>query len=108
MAVEKIWDAFERIKTYFCPEFDLNKKESANEIIKVLACGNKEFGLVFEQEFFELTNIGNKFMIRHHETDKIEINDNLHYEYLYKRCLSLVIIILEKLNELELSKNKNN
>ncbi|HPX74924.1 MAG TPA: hypothetical protein PLT60_03605 [Candidatus Pacearchaeota archaeon] len=108
LAVEKIWDAFERIKTYFCPEFDLNKKESANEIIKVLACGNKEFGLVFEQEFFELTNIGNKFMIRHHETDKIEINDNLHYEYLYKRCLSLVIIILEKLNELELSKNKNN
>ena len=30
-AVEKIWDAFERIKTYYYPELD--KKESANKII---------------------------------------------------------------------------
>lgn len=38
-AVEKIWDAFERIKTYYYPT--LNKKKSAEKIIDDISYGNE-------------------------------------------------------------------
>lgn len=41
-------------------------------------------------EFLVLTMIGNDFRIRHHETNKIDINGNKHYEYLFNRCYSLI------------------
>ena len=50
---------------------------------------------LFEKEFYELTAIGNNFRIRHHETTKIDIEDSRHYEYFYKRCLSLISIALQ-------------
>lgn len=47
---------------------------------------------MFEKEFYELTTIGNNFRIRHHETTKIDIEDDEHYDYFYKRCLSLITV----------------
>lgn len=41
LAVEKIWDAYERMKTYYSPELD--KKKSANKIIKKLSAGNDAY-----------------------------------------------------------------
>ena len=38
-AVEKIWDVFERLKTYFT---ELDKKASADKIVKAISSGQKE------------------------------------------------------------------
>lgn len=93
-AVEKMWDAFERIKTYYFP---LDKKESANKIIEQLSGLNENIKEIFEKEFETLTRIGNNFRIRHHEKNKIDISDDKHYEYFYKRCLSLISVVVKVL-----------
>lgn len=53
---------------------------------------------MFEKEFLELTTIGNSFRIRHHETTKTNIEDNRHYDYFYKRCLSLISVTIQYLD----------
>lgn len=93
-AVEKIWDAFERIKTYY-PTLD--KKNSAEKIINDISYGNEHIKKMFDNEFKALTDIGNSYRIRHHEIYKIDISKELHYKYFYKRCLSLISVILENL-----------
>ena len=94
-AVEKIWDAFERIKTYYHPGLD--KKNSVNKIINELSRGNNSIKSMFMDEFKDLTDIGNSYRIRHHEKDKIDINDELHFKYFYRRCLALISVILENI-----------
>lgn len=51
--------------------------------------------MMFDIEFKTLTDIGNNYRIRHHEKNKVDISNDLHYEYLYKRCLSLMSILLK-------------
>lgn len=92
-AVEKIWDAFERIKTYYYPNLD--KKKSAEKIINEISFGNENIKMMFDIEFKTLTDIGNNYRIRHHEKNKADISNDLHYEYFYKRCLSLISILLK-------------
>ncbi|WP_328150425.1 AbiJ-NTD4 domain-containing protein [Oceanobacillus caeni] len=96
IAVEKIWDAFERLKTYYSPT--LNKKESVNRIIDDMSTNKEPFKKMFEKEFHELTTIGNNFRIRHHETTKIDIEDEKHYDYYYKRCLSIITTAIRYLD----------
>ncbi len=50
IAVEKMWDAFERLKTYYFP--DLNKKESAKKIVRNTSNSNNEesYMVMFEKE----------------------------------------------------------
>ena len=92
LACEKIWDAFERAKTYYYPNIS-NKKGSVEKLISDIS-HNSDFYDLFHNEFDELTKIGNKFRIRHHEKGKININDDNYYEYFYNRCLSLLILVL--------------
>lgn len=94
-AVEKLWDAFERLKSYYT---SLNKKTSAEKIVKDMSSGQTEFEDLFNTEFKALTNIGNGFRIRHHETDKIEINDLRHYDYFFNRCLALLAAAIQYLH----------
>ena len=63
-----------------------------------MANGNGEFIDLFNDEFKALTNIGNKYRIRHHETDKIDIIDGRYYDYLFNRCLSLIALAIQYLN----------
>lgn len=93
IATEKIWDALERIKTIFM-EDGVDKKKSSEKLISLISSGNEEFQDVFNTEYKTLTEIGNKFRIRHHETDKIDINDDRYYDYFYNRCLSLIVMSL--------------
>lgn len=97
IAVEKMWDAFERLKTYYSPSLD--KKNSVNKIIEIISNNDEVFKGFFEKEFIELTYIGNNFRIRHHETTKINIEDEKHYMYLYMRCLSLISMSLNYLKK---------
>jgi hypothetical protein len=101
IAVEKLWDAFERLKTYYSPT--LNKKQSANRIIADMSTGKTPYKELFEKEFIELTSIGNDYRIRHHETVKTNIEDDRHYEYFYKRCLSLISVAIQYLEGGEMS-----
>lgn len=93
VALEKLWDAFERIKTYY----DSNKKQSSKKLIENASRGFDEG--ILSKEFIELTNIGNQFRIRHHETDKLEITDNKHINYLFFRMLTLIDLCLTTINE---------
>lgn len=93
-AVEKIWDAFERIKTYY-PTLD--KKKSAEKIINDISYGNEYIKKIFDNEFKVLTDTGNSYRIRHHEINKIDISKELHYKYFYKRYLALISVIVENL-----------
>ncbi len=93
-ATEKIWDAFERLKTYYK---NLNKSDSANRIISEMSNGSEDYIALFTEEFKKLTKVGNDFRIRHHETDKIEISDIRYYDYFYNRCLSLIALAVQYL-----------
>ena len=91
-AVEKIWDAFERMKTYYG---NLSKKDSADAIIRDIANNRQEYINLFKSEFESLTKIGNEFRIRHHETNKIDITDTRHYDYFFNRCLALIATAIQ-------------
>lgn len=91
-AVEKIWDALERLKTYYT---ELDKKNSANKIILDISNRQDDYTKLFTDEFKALTAIGNDYRIRHHETNKIEIPDIRYYDYLFNRCLSLIATAIQ-------------
>lgn len=92
VAVEKLWDAYERLKTYY-PSMD--KKGNTEKLSSDFSNKNDAIKELIDNEFASLTKIGNNFTIRHAETNKIKISDDNHYKYLYKRCFSLISLILE-------------
>lgn len=95
-SLEKIWDSFERLKTYF----EENKKSSGNTLIDVVSENNKLFSDYISREFKdELTSIGNKFQIRHFERDKVKLESNLHIDYLFYRMSSLIHLCIESLKK---------
>lgn len=91
-SVEKIWDALERLKTYYTT---LGKKRSSEKIVNDMANGHDDFVDLFNAEFRALTDIGNKYRIRHDETNKIDITDIRYYDYLFNRCLSLIALAIQ-------------
>lgn len=93
-AVEKMWDALERLKTYYT---DLDKKASVKKIVNDISGGQSDFMQQFDDEFVALTKIGNNYRIRHHETNKIDITDTRHFDYFFNRCLSLISLALQYL-----------
>lgn len=88
IALEKIWDAFERLKTIY-GEND-NKKESVQKLIDNISHGTDSNKKMFNTEFNELTRIGNEYQIRHFEKVKQPIPSDDFREYLYFRVLSLI------------------
>lgn len=94
LAVEKIWDALERLKTYYS---NLDKKKSSELIISDMSNQNDRYKELFNEEFLKLTKIGNDFRIRHHETNKTDIIDNNYYDYFFLRCYALIDTALKYL-----------
>ena len=94
VAVEKIWDALERLKSNYATK-DSEKKTSAEKIVNDMSHSHPEYHAIFEDEFFRLTDIGNKHRIRHHEMNKIEIIDSNYYDYFFNRCLSLIDLAIK-------------
>lgn len=89
-ALEKIWDAFERMRTYYSPD----KKKSATQIVNMISNGDAELYNNLNAEFLELGNIGNNYQIRHFETNKLPITDIRMKEYWYTRCLALINLVI--------------
>ena len=94
LAIEKIWDAFERLKSYFCSD-SIDKKKSIDLILERLSSDNAIYKNFFDSEFQAITAIGNKYRIRHHEMTKTEIPDDRYRKYFYMKCYVLITTILE-------------
>jgi hypothetical protein len=104
IALEKLWDAFERFKTYFL-EIEKNmtdkkkqkeKKISSEKIVSIISENfDEEF---INTEFKVLTVIGNTYSIRHHEVGKEELTSK-HINYFFFRMLSLIDLCLSFQNK---------
>jgi len=91
-AIEKLWDAFERIKTL---EPGSNKNESAARLLDRSApAGAPTFRQFLETEAKELTVIGNTLRIRHSETDKEPLQSLEQVDYLFHRLFALLLLLL--------------
>jgi hypothetical protein len=90
-ALEKLWDSWERLKTV---EAGKDKKDSTNALLNK-AVGEHNLRERLDREAMELTQIGNRFMIRHTETDKIPIVESAHVDYLYHRMFSMIRLLLQ-------------
>lgn len=101
-ATEKIWDAFERIKTFY-KQYD--KKGSITKLIDIVSKNNAEYRDMVEEEFTSLTKLGNDFRIRHHETNKKDICCKEHYDYLFHRCIAVLRLVTSVLRENSLNEN---
>ena len=101
-ATEKIWDAFERIKTFY-KQYD--KKGSITKLIDIVSKNNAEYREMVEKEFTSLTKLGNDFRIRHHETNKKDICCKEHYDYLFHRCIAVLRLVTSVLRENSLNEN---
>lgn len=95
IALEKIWDAFERLKTFYNPS---NKKASALTLVKNIAAGTSQFDVLLNTEFKTLTDIGNEYQIRHFEQGKIKLTTMKQVDYLFYRMISLIDLCMERVN----------
>jgi len=89
-ALEKLWDAWERIKT-LNPSVD--KKMSITALLDKAAT-ESNFREQLESEAKALTSIGNTFHIRHSETSQVEIEKDDQVDYLFYRLLALIWLLI--------------
>lgn len=92
IALEKLWDSFERIKTINDPN---NKKQSSDNLLSVVSQGQESFKELLNTECKVLTEIGNSFQIRHFEMNKQEIKSEQHLDYLFYRLYSLISLLIK-------------
>lgn len=90
-ALEKLWDAWERLKT-IRPGAD--KKASVTVLLND-ACPEPNFRTELENEARALTEIGNAFHIRHSETSQVPLNQDTHVDYLFHRMFALIWMLLK-------------
>lgn len=93
-AVEKLWDAWERLKTL--PDEEPDK---GNKILLNLAAGEVRFRDLLANEADCLHKVGNEFHIRHFKTESIEITRIEHYDYLFHRLIALLNLLLVSLQK---------
>lgn len=89
VALERLWDAFERLKTIDLPGGD--KKQSLRMLLSNLEPGWRD---TIEAEMKALTQIGNDYSIRHHETRTKPIPAGSAADYLFARMGALVTELL--------------
>lgn len=90
-ALEKLWDAFERLKTL---EPGANKRVQADALLDRVAPPTSRFRQALAREAAELTDIGNSFRIRHSETTQEALTSPDQVDYLFTRMFALVRAIL--------------
>jgi hypothetical protein len=89
-SLERLWDAWERLKT-----LEPGKDKKA-KVIALLDRASKEPTLrqLLEDEALVLTDVGNKFMIRHTEVGKVPVRQSRDVDYLFQRLFSLLQLLL--------------
>lgn len=96
-AIEKLWDAWERLKSLEVTE---NKRMSV-EALLVRASSDPSFRDHLNREMKALTEIGNVFHIRHFETDRLPLTQPEQFDYLFHRLYALMHFLLFARNESE-------
>src|ERR1700722_7575612 len=89
-SLEKIWDAFERLKT-----LEGGSKKMSVAILLAKAIREPEMRNRIERELVELTEIGNSFMIRHTELGKTPVARSEHVDYLFHRMFAIIQLLLK-------------
>jgi hypothetical protein len=90
-ALEKLWDAFERLKTL---ELGGQMKNSASQLLDRAA--PEPFRAVLEAEFKTLADVGNNFTIRHHGHPQHALPSDTAVDYLFTRLLSVIAFVLRQ------------
>lgn len=88
LALEKLWDGFERLKTID----GSNKATGADRLVANVEPPELRDSVTAEMR--ELTRIGNQFQIRHHETDKIGV-PVVTQDYLMRRVSATIALLIE-------------
>ncbi len=91
-ALEKLWDAFERLKTL---EPGADKRVQADALLDQVAAPGSGFRQALGREAAELTRIGNSFRIRHSETTQEALTSLDQVDYLFTRMFAFVRMILK-------------
>ena len=93
-ALEKLWDAFERLKT---TEGGKDKKARATALIdRAISDDAPVFRSVVETEFKTMTKVGNELRIRHFEVGHERVGETGEKDYLFMRLYSLVWLMLKR------------
>lgn len=90
-ALERLFDSWERIKTLA----DNNKAKSAKLVLD-RSSPDPEFRQLLEKEALELREIGNSYLLRHHERSQTPVIDTDHVDYLFHRLYALVDLVTRK------------
>jgi hypothetical protein len=89
-SLEKLWDAWERLKTLENPS---NKRASVETLLNK-AIPIAQLREVVNADGENLTIVGNDFMIRHTEVGKVPIERSEDIDYLFHRLFALVRLLL--------------
>ena len=97
-ALEKLWDAFERLKTI---EGGKDKKARATALIdRAISADFPVFRSVVETEFKAMTTAGNELHIRHPEVGQEPVGETGEKDYLFMRLYALVWLMLKRTRRL--------
>ena len=90
-ALEKLWDAWERIKTVE----NLDKKTGATMMLDRLASPTQsQFRDLLDSEARALNSAGNSLRIRHSETTQERLEMTEQVDYLFQRMFALIYLFL--------------
>lgn len=85
--LEKLFDAFERLKTL---EAGKDKKQRAISILAKSAPNQLMFHEMLSDEAMALSKIGNQFRIRHSETDQEPLESSHDVDYVFIRLFAFI------------------
>ena len=91
-ALEKLWDAFERLKTL---EPGSNKRTQAERLLDGVATPGTKLRQMLGEEATALTKIGNTFRIRHSETSQENLGSPEQVDYLFSRLFAFIRMVLK-------------
>lgn len=92
-ALEKLWDAFERLKTL---EPGANKRVQAEALLDRVVAPGSAFREALGREAAELTSLGNSFRIRHSEVTQEALTSPDQIDYLFSRMFAFVRMVLKE------------
>ena len=95
-ALEKLWDAWQRLKSF---EPGKDTKDSIEKLLNKVSKEPKFFE-VLNKDAHALSDIGNDFMIRHTEKNKVKIDSPNQIDYFFYRLFSLIYYILKSTNRM--------
>ena len=90
-ALERLFDSWERIKTLAD-----NDKARSTKLILDRASPEPAFRQLLEKEAIELREVGNSYLLRHHERSQTPVIDVDHVDYLFHRLFALVDLVIRK------------